>query len=78
MTISSNTAGTSSVMGALVFNIAANATLGAAATMTGTITITLTANNKTSTQTYTWTKNNQAANGTAGSDGYNAATLYRY
>lgn len=57
----SNTAGTTTTDGKLVFNVASGKNLGGADT--GTITITLTANSRTSNQTYTWTKNRQAAAG---------------
>lgn len=65
MTLSSNTPGTASADGNLVFAIANNADLGGTsdANNAGNITITLTADGKTSTQTYTWTKNIQAADG---------------
>lgn len=63
MELVSNTAGTTTTNGSLVFSIRQNASLGSPSILTGQITVTLTADGKTSQQTYTWTKNIKALDG---------------
>lgn len=67
VTLKSNTAGTASSNGSLVFSVASGANFGGTSTTydTGTITITLAADGKSNVQHYTWTKNVQAASGTS-------------
>ena len=64
VTIKSNSAGTATTNGLLVLTVAAGATLGSTALMTGDITITLATEGKSFDQKYSWTKSNQAENGT--------------
>lgn len=68
ITVSSNSAGTTSSNGLLILSVANNSNLGNASLITGDITITLTCTYNDQTQSveekYTWTKNLKAVNGT--------------
>ena len=76
ITVSSNTAGTTSNDGSLVLNVANNSPLGNASTITGDIVVTLSCQYNSQTQSmthrYTYTKSLQAV------DGYNAVILQIY
>lgn len=69
VTVTSNTAGTTSANGLLVLTVASGATFGSTSAMSGEITITLQATYNSQTQSleqkFTWTKNKQASNGTS-------------
>lgn len=69
ITLNKNTAGTASADGSLVFNVAKDGTLGAAATLTGEITLTFTCNSQTFTKKFTWSKAMTGATGAKGDKG---------
>lgn len=64
-----NKAATTSADGSLTFNVAANATLGAAATKQGEITLTFTCQSKTFVKKFTWAKAVTGATGAQGPQG---------
>ena len=63
MNIKSNTEGTASAGGLLVLSVAAGATLGNSATLSGDITLTFMCKGVIIEQKFTWTKSKQAENG---------------
>ena len=70
-----NTAATTSADGSLKFNVAANATLGSASTLSGEITLTFTCNSQTFVKKFTWSKSLTGQTGAQGDPGADAITL---
>lgn len=69
VTVKSNTAATASASGSLVLTFAANATLGAAATLNGMIDLTFTLDGKTVVKKFSWSKSNKGNTGATGATG---------
>lgn len=64
VTLTSNTAATTSAAGSVVLTAAANATLGNAATMNGTIDLTFTLSGQSVVKKFNWSKSNKGNTGT--------------
>lgn len=69
VTVKSNTAATASAQGNLILTFAANATLGAAATLNGMIDLTFTLDGKTVVKKFSWSKSNKGNTGATGATG---------
>lgn len=65
VTLTSNTAATTTKAGSVVLAFAANADLGGTSVLTGTIALTFTVSGKTITKNFTWTKSKNGSNGTS-------------
>ena len=72
MTKKSSSNATTSADGSLVISVAANGTLGAAATMSGEVTLTFTCSSQTITKKLSWAK---VPKGDTGDDGEDAITI---